>query len=308
MKKTTKLAAILLAIGVLASGCGTSTGSNDQTPAEAQGETSSAAPEAVQETEENADTTDKIVIKAATGGTPKPYVFLDENGQPAGFDIEVINEIFNRLPDYELEIVVTDFASIFSGLSSGSYQIGVNSFTYNAERAQTYLYSYPYDKNAYVFVTKNGAQKLSSFEEAAGLTTEGNAGGAISNGIEAWNEKFPDKAINLQYTESDTTVLLQHVEDGLIDFAIMDPAMYKTYLEEYSYDVQATDLDEESVAMISDNLNAYLLFPQDQQELREVIDEVIKDLKEDGTLTRLTEKWFDRDLAPDDDQYEETIN
>ncbi len=322
-RKITKVLAAALTIGILATGCG-STGSSAADAASGSSESTATASTAAESsaatsdtsgasstadaTSATADTQDVTVIKAATGGSPKPYTYVDENNEVTGYDIEVLKEVFNRLPQYELQIEVTDFASIFSGLNSGLYQIGVNSFTYNEERAQNFLYSYPYDKNAYVVIQKTGATPITSFEEAAGHSTEGSTSGAIENGIDIWNEQNPDKTINLSRTEAEIPVILQHVEDGSIDFFIMDPVMYDTYLAEYDYDLQATDLKQESVDVISKNLNAYFLLPKDQEELRTEINAVIKELHDDGTLSKLTQKWFNRDLTPEEDQYNETLN
>lgn len=318
-RKITKVLAAALTIGILATGCG-STGSSSAAAAAISGSSESTATESSAATSEASgvsstadtasatDTQDVTVIKAATGGSPKPYTYVDENNEVTGYDIEVLKEVFNRLPQYELQIEVTDFASIFSGLNSGLYQIGVNSFTYNEERAQNFLYSFPYDKNAYVVIQKTGATPITSFEEAAGHSTEGGTSGAIQNGIEIWNQQNPDKTINQTYTEAEIPVILQHVEDGTIDFYIMDPVMYDTYLAEYDYDLQATDLKQESVDIISKNLNAYFLLPKDQENLRTEIDAVIKELRDDGTLSKLTQKWFNRDLTPEEDQYNETLN
>lgn len=125
--------------------------------------------------------------------------------------MDVLNAVFNKLPDYELEYEVTDFGSVLSGLNSGNYQIGVNNFSYNEDRGASYLYSYPYDKISYVFVTKKGGKEIKSFEDAAGLSFEGGTGISVSNAVEAWNEKNPDKAINITYSDADTSVFLQHV-------------------------------------------------------------------------------------------------
>lgn len=325
-RKITKVLAAALTIGILATGCGSTgsssaadtvaSGSSESTATESSAatsdtaETSSAAGEssAADAAAATADTQDVTVIKAATGGSPKPYTYVDENNEVTGYDIEVLKEVFDRLPQYELQIEVTDFASIFSGLNSGLYQIGVNSFTYNEERAQNFLYSYPYDKNAYVVIQKTGATPITSFEEAAGHSTEGGTSGAIQNGIEIWNQQNPDKTINQTYTEAEIPVILQHVEDGTIDFYIMDPVMYDTYLAEYDYDLQETELKQESVDLISKNLNAYFLLPKDQEDLRTEINAVIKELRDDGTLSKLTQKWFNRDLTPEEDQYNETLN
>ena len=248
-------------------------------------------------------------IVAATGAMPKPYIFVDENDEVTGYDAEVLRAVFDLLPQYDLQIEVTEFTSIFTGLTSGKYQIGFNSFTYNDERAQSFLYSFPYDLNAYVFVQKEGEEPITSFAEAAGKTIELGAGGAIATGIEKWNEDNPDQAIIIQYTDADTTIILQHVADGAVDFAVMDPAMYKVYTEEFDFGpLQATNLDEDSTLFISENLNAYFLLPLDEPDLRAEIDEAIKTLHDDGTLAELTTKWFGRELVPADDQYITNLN
>ena len=107
------------------SGC-----SNSQKPAETttakaseeskKEETSSVAAQSGNETTAAAE---PVTIYAATGGSPKPFTFVDSSNQLTGHNIELIKAIFDRLPQYKLEIEVTDFPSIFAGLESDRYQI-----------------------------------------------------------------------------------------------------------------------------------------------------------------------------------------
>ena len=129
MKKLASILAVTLAAGVLATGCGSSSGSASK---------------------DSSSDSRKTVIKAATGANAKPYVYVGDDDKPAGYDVDVLNAVFDKLPDYELEYEVTDFGSVLSGLNSGNYQIGVNNFSYNEDRGASYLYSYPYDKISYV--------------------------------------------------------------------------------------------------------------------------------------------------------------
>ena len=110
------------------------------------------------------------------------------------------------------------------------------------------------------------------------------------------------------YSDADTSVFLQHVADGSQDFTIIDLAMYNSYMEEFNYDVQKNDIPEDEAKMIAENSYAYYIFPQDQKDLREQVDKVLKELKEDGTLTEISKKWYGQDAAPEDDKFEETIN
>lgn len=251
---------------------------------------------------------EKEKVVAATGGATKPYVFVDENNEPTGYDIEVLKAVFEKLPQYELDIEVTDIPSVFAGLQSGTYQIGVNNFSYNEERGKNYYYSYPYDKIGYVFVTKKGAEQITSFAQLAGKTCESGTGVSTSNAIEAWNEQNPDQTIELQYTEADMTVQLQHIEDGTTDFCIMDIAMFNAYQEEFNFDIQESPIPEDEAKRIADNLYAYYILPKDHEKLRDDINGALKELKEDGTLTELSEKWYGQDTAPEAERFEETIN
>ena len=255
----------------------------DEAQAEASSETEQAAP---------ADTVEVKTIKAATGGGPKPYVYVGDDNQPTGYDIEVLKAVFDLIPEYDLEIEVTDFPSVFAGLNAGNYQIGVNNFSYNEERAASYLYSLPYDKVSYVFVFGKDATPVKSFAEAAGLSFEGGAGVSVTNAVESWNEKNPDAQINITYTEADTTVQLQHIQDGQTSFGIIDGPMYTAYVDEYGFDIGKYDIPEEETKLIADNLYAYYILPKDETELRDKIDDAIKELKANGTLKTLSEQFF----------------
>ena len=276
MKKLASILAVTLAAGVLATGCGSSSGSASK---------------------DSSSDSEKTVIKAATGANAKPYVYVGDDDKPAGYDVDVLNAVFDKLPDYELEYEVTDFGSVLSGLNSGNYQIGVNNFSYNEDRGASYLYSYPYDKISYVFVTKKGGKEIKSFEDAAGLSFEGGTGISVSNAVEAWNEKNPDKAINITYSDADTSVFLQHVADGSQDFTIIDLAMYNSYMEEFNYDVQKNDIPEDEAKMIAENSYAYYIFPQDQKDLREQVDKALKELKDDGTLDSIRDNYIGDDAG-----------
>ena len=287
--KLVSIAAITVALGVLATGCAGGSGSSKSDSKSSGG-------------------TKTVTVKAGTGANVKPYTYVGDDNETTGYDVEVLKEVFDRLDGYDLQIEVTDIPSVFSGVTSGTYQIGVNNFSYNEERAKSYLYSYPYDKIGYVFITKKGAPEVKTFADAAGKSFEGQSGVSVTTAIENWNEKNPDKAINITYSDADTSVFLQHVADGSQDFTIIDLAMYNSYMEEFNYDVQKNDIPEDEAKMIAENSYAYYIFPQDQKDLREQVDKALKELKEDGTLTEISKKWYGQDTAPEDDKFEETIN
>ena len=305
-KNIALLAALLLLVLSALSACTNKTNADEAkkteskvgTSAEAQTEGTSAAPEK------------KTVIKAATGGGPKPYIFVNEDNEADGYDIAVLKAVFEQLPQYDLQIEVTTFDSLLTGVTSGNFQIAVNNLSYNAKRAESYLYTYPYDKISYVFVYKDGATPIKSFDDAVGKTLEGGAGVSITTAIETWNEKNPDKKIELKYTDADTLIELQHVLDGSNDFQIIDTAMYYSYVNEYGLEgLAASPLSDEDTAKIASSFYAYFLLATDNDALRQEIDPVLKKLAEDGTLTKLGQKYQNRDdTSPELDQFEKTVN
>ena len=135
------------------------------------------------------EATDKTTIKVATRGTTYPYTTIGDDGENTGYDIDVLKAVFKKLPQYNLEFVTTDFASMFEGTLSGSYDIAVNNFSYSEERSKSYLYSYPYDEISYVWVTKKGNDSINSFETAAGKTTVVSSGVSITLAEEKWNDE-----------------------------------------------------------------------------------------------------------------------
>lgn len=301
--------ASIIAAGTVLTGCGSSSSSASST---AGASSSSSAAEASSTTAEASSTAagngKKITVTAVTGADPKPYVYVDKNNNPTGYDIEVLKKVFENLPDYDLKIEVTDFDGLFAGLQSGQYQIGVNNFSYNSERAKSYLYTLPYNTIAYDFIYKKGAKPITSWDDVAGKTFEGASGISVTSAVESWNKKHPDKAVKITYTEGKTPLQLQHIEDGTTDFGIIDKAMFDSYQKEYHYNIEATEIPEDQTKDIASSLNAYFILPKDQKKLRDEISEQIKKLAADGTLKELSEKYEGYDGTPTDEELAKTPN
>ena len=78
--------------------------------------------------------------------------------------------------------------------------------------------------------------------------------------------------------------------------------MYTAYVDEYGFDIDKSNIPEDEVKLIADNLYAYYILPKDETELRDKIDEAIKQLKADGTLKKLSEQFFGGvDQSPEDE-------
>ena len=104
MKKTKKFWAVLAAAGLLAAsfaGCGSNASAN-------AGSSSGSAASSSAEGSSASDSGEKKVIKAVTSGTLAPYFYVNDDNELTGVDIDIVKEVFNRLPQYELKIEQAD--------------------------------------------------------------------------------------------------------------------------------------------------------------------------------------------------------
>jgi polar amino acid transport system substrate-binding protein len=243
------------------------------------------------------------VVRAATGGSPRPFTYADENGKLAGHNIELIQAIFDRLPQYRLELELTDFPSIFAGLDSDRYQIGVNNFAENEERKQKYIFSEPIFKNRYVAAVAASNTSLGSqvrtLRDLAGKTTANSVGINVATAIENYNKANPDAQIPQSYTDANLLVILQEVEQGKWDFNLIDKPMYEVYQKEFKLNLKGLEIGDELSGSIMRTPFSYLIISKGNEDLAADINRVLREIILDGTSKRINEKYFGSDYSPD---------
>lgn len=250
--------------------------------------------------EAKSDSSEKITVVAATSGSPKPFTY-EEDGELTGQNIELIKAVFEKLPQYKLKIVKVEFSSIFSGLTSGRYQIAVNNLAKNAEREKNYLFTDPIFKNSYVVIFKNGSDKAQTADEwsdLAGLSTVGSSGVNLTTAIEEYNKANPDNTIELNYSSEDLKSQLEGVESGKYDFLVMDKPMFEYYQKEYSLDLTGKTISGDLSTALMSEPYSYFVVGKEETQLAEDINAALKEVVEDGTSKQINEKYFDEDYSP----------
>ncbi len=266
--------------------------------------TQASAAEKVNETKTEATASDAgsetIHITALTGGAPAPFIWTNEDGTFDGYDIKVFEAVLANLPQYDYTI--EHAGDIFTSADAGYGQVIVQHLGSNDERREKYLFSYPYYISTGGLLLRSDFDKeINSFEDLAGLTTEGNTGSFNALVYENWNEENPDKQINLVYIEDANSTPL-HVADGTIDFEYFTWISLKVQIEEQGLDEVLT-LRKLPEGWIPENgekyKGTYFVFPKDQQEFRDAFDAELLKLIEDGTLAKLAKEYLeDEEAAP----------
>lgn len=236
----------------------------------------------------------KRKIIAATGGAPKPYIWQDEDGKLDGYDIAVVNEVFNRLPQYELEYQVT--SDFFTAADAGYVQMVVQHLGTNEERREKYLFSDPYYFAEHGLLVKEGSD-IDSWDDLAGHSTEVNSGSFNAILFEKWNAENPDKKIELIYTE-DVNSTPMHVADGIIDFEFFDYISLVEQVEGQSVPgVKVIPMDNDTIPHKGTGFT-YFVFPKGEEQLQQDFNEAFEAALKDGTIDRLSQQYLGDDFAP----------
>ena len=294
------VAAIISSVAVLA-GCGNKVETSTTQPAQAQ--TSETGTENTQVAEAPEETVEATTILIGTGGSPKPWLWVEEDGRIAGYDAEVIYAIDELLPQYDFEFEKTEFASLFTGVDSGRYVMAVNNFAWREERAEKYLYGEEYvcyEKK--VIIVKKGNDTIQSLADIGGHSTYTSGTGLASQlFLEDYNEKHPDNPVELVFSDADTLKTIQDIVAGVVDFGFLDQPMLSVYLESYPSlyeDLDIIELSDEETESINPPYT-YFIFAKTEQgeEVRAAVDEALRVLKENGTITELSLQYIGYDVT-----------
>lgn len=244
------------------------------------------------------DEVQKILV--ATDGDTKPYTYYDENNQLTGYDIAVVKEVNERLPQYDIQFEVTEFTGIFAGIDSGRYQMAANNITKNPERESKYLFGNQcYLYNNAIMAVRKGRTDITSIEDLAGKSTVIKPSGLFQQVfIEKFNEEHPDNPIIFTYSDQDYLKTYQEVESGKIDFALAEEIMINSMIDEYQLNLDVITLPQEETEQIM-KPEGFFVFSKTTQgeELKQAFDQAIVDMIEDGTLSSLSKEYLGRDYV-----------
>lgn len=221
-------------------------------------------------------------LTVATEGTYRPFSYHDESGDLVGFDVEIAEAVADKL-GLEIEFEETQWDAIFAGLDAGRFDVIANQVSINPEREEKYLFSEPYTVSPGVIVVPEDDDSITSFDDLEGKTT---AQSLTSN----WYELAKDSGATVEAVEgwAQAVALL---EQGRVDATVNDSL---TFLD-YENTEGPTGL---KIAAETDEpgLSAFAL-TQDKEALVEAIDGALAELREEGVLAEISEKYFGADVT-----------
>lgn len=312
MKKKTVSIVIAAAALTLLAGCGSNTASG-------AGESASAETEAAAETEtEEATKTDEETDPAFTEGgeaestgtvdlsnadgllkqvldkgtlvagmegnwAPWSYHDLDTN-EVIGYDADTARAIGEKL-GVEVQIVEAPWESLFAGLDDGRYDIVINGVEVTDERSEKYDFSEPYAYIHTALVVREDNEEIKSFDDLKGKKTVNSIGSTYMELAESYGASAAGVS-----TLNDT---IQNVIDGRAD------ATLNADVSIYDYLNQQPDANIKIVATTEDASHVAIPIRKGDEtaSFEKAVNAAIEELKADGTLAELSEKYFGSDVT-----------
>lgn len=236
------------------------------------------------------------VIHVGNAAMPKPYSFIGDDGEVTGYDIEVIKAIFDELPQYELDIEVTEFPSILTGIDAGRYDLGINCLKYTKERAEKYLFSNPYLLDRIEVVVREDNTDINTLADFSGKSTVDLTGTVGITQLENYNART-GADIKINYSEADYSVLLSEIEDGKYDFILLNKLTFDQLNEEKPYALRTFFLSKEDTDEYTggqDNESTYILASKtdEGQALIDDVNTALESLIRSGKLNEIALKYF----------------
>lgn len=279
-KKLSAAIVALLATAALA-GCGADAASGAEASPAKTSEIEASQPDS----EDSKKDSDRV-LKVGTGAIWKPFLYLDENENLIGYDIDVVNAVADKL-GYEVEFDIEEFDVLFSSLSSGKYDLITFELGYTDERAENYLFaSEPYNTiDVYLTVAADSDIKDISELKDAHLWS-GDSSSTYYAFLTNYAETHPEQNITIDIqsgTEFDETVI-EAVRNGTFTGFISNKVSINNVNETYG----------EVYKMVGEPVirqDTYHLFKKGNEELRDEWDAALQELIKDGTIDKLKEKW-----------------
>ncbi|WP_201835726.1 lysine/arginine/ornithine ABC transporter substrate-binding protein [Microvirga zambiensis] len=252
-------------------------------------------------------------VKIATEGAYAPWNFTGAGGKLEGFEIDLANDLCARMK-VKCEIVAQDWDGIIPALQAKKYDVIMAGMTITDKRKEVITFSIPYADTPSVFLTAKDAPlaKLPGTGQSFNLSTQQ---AAAEKAIEDLKPLLKGKSIGVQ-----TSTIQANFADKYLK-GTAEIREYKT-TEQHDLDLAAGRIDAvfagaaqiigtlekpdfKDYAVAGPSLTGGLLgagiavgLRKDEADLKKAFDEAIQGAIKDGTIQKLSMKWFKTNITP----------
>ena len=227
---------------------------------------------------------EKGEIVIATEGTWAPWTYTDENGNLVGFDVEIATAIAEKL-GVKATFVTVEWDGILAGIDSGRYDIAANGIDVTEQRSEKYNFSTPYAYNRTALVVRGDNEDIKSFEDLKGKKTTN----SIASTYMTLAESYGATAIGVDTLDQ----TLRMVLTGRADATLNAEVSFYDYMRVHP------DAQLKVVALTEEASRVALPIRKgaENASLLAAINQAIDELQAEGELSRISEKYFGKDIT-----------
>ena len=223
-------------------------------------------------------------IIVAMEGTWAPWTYHDENDQLVGYDVEVAQNIAEKL-GVSVNFAEGEWDGLLAGLDAGRYDIMVNGVDIDEERSEKYDFSTPYAYNRTAVIVSGENDSIRSMEDLNGKSTANTLNSTYANVAESYGAEVTGV--------DDFIQTIELLNSGRIDATLNAEVSY--------YDYMAQHPDANIKIACIDPAATQVAIPMRKGEksaaLVAAINDALAEMMEDGTLTELSVKDFGTDIS-----------
>ena len=232
---------------------------------------------------ETAENTEGGVLRMGTNATFPPYEYVDENNEVAGIDADIAAAIADKL-GMELEITDMAFDSLIPALQSDTIDIVLAGMTVDPERAEQVNFTDSYATGVQVIIVPEDSDIASPDDlEGKNIGVQTGTTGDLQC-TDAYGQEFVKQFDN-------GPLAVAALLNGQIDCVVIDNEPAKNYVaaNEGLKILDTAYADEDYAAAIA----------KEDTELFEQVNAAIQELKEDGTIASIIEKYIPAEGSED---------
>lgn len=239
---------------------------------------------------DNSDTkqSDEKVLRVGTFGVSIGFSYKQNGKDYEGYDIATVNAVAKKLGYSRVELTTADMTGLFGMLDAGKIDTIANQVEVNDKRREKYQFSQTYIYSGAQLVTRNNDETINSIADLKGKRLGVDVGSSKENFL---RKNYPDAGINI-HTYDEPSAIIQDVALGRIDAYIMDRAGAQLLIDNSRLPLKKSGEPvyryEEAFPFVKNAQG---------DELRKQFDDALTALKNDGTLSKLSEQYLKQDVS-----------
>ena len=218
-----------------------------------------------------------------------PYVYNDEGtGTLTGFEVEVAQEIANRLGVTADFNISDSWDPVMAGLDAARYDVVICGVNPKPERQEKYAVSASYAENPFCLVVNGDNEEIKSFEDLDGKVCANSPSSTAGQIAQSYGATTAD---------TDLTGAMDMLNTKRVDGHVNNVAAVDEYMKSRpDVNVKIAAIYEPAADQ-KYMVESAAMFRKDDQALCDKVSEIINEMIKDKTLYNLTVKYFGQTVA-----------